>query len=70
MRTLLERQADYHSPEVTSYDWAVSSLEILIEGEILGSGAFGTVYVGRWNGTKVAVKRLSKGTPRQVGSFT
>jgi len=41
-------------------------LEILIEDEILGSGAFGTVYIGRWNGARVAVKQLAKGTPRQV----
>ncbi|KDR79461.1 hypothetical protein GALMADRAFT_1241402 [Galerina marginata CBS 339.88] len=65
LQTLLERQpSDF--PSVISYDWAVSSLEILIEGEVLGSGTFGTVYAGRWNGTRVAVKQLIRGTPRQV----
>ena len=51
---------------MTSYDRAVSSLEIVIEDEILGSGAFGTVHIGRWNGARVAVKQLARGTPRQV----
>ena len=59
-------QAEDRSSTVTSHDWSISSLEILIEGEILGCGAFGTVYVGRWNGTRVAVKQLARGTPRQV----
>jgi serine/threonine protein kinase len=55
------------SAHVSSYGWAVSSLEILLEGEVLGCGAFGTVFAGRWNGTKVAVKQLARGTPREVG---
>jgi hypothetical protein len=69
LQTLLERQSGTHTNQPTSYDWAISSLEILIEGEVLGSGAFGVVYTGRWQGTRVAVKQLMRGTPRQVSSF-
>ncbi|KAK7457859.1 hypothetical protein VKT23_010203 [Stygiomarasmius scandens] len=63
LKCLLQKQS---YTQLQSYDWAVSSLEIHVEGDVLGSGAFGTVYAGRWNGTKVAVKQLARGTPRQV----
>jgi hypothetical protein len=64
LKTLMQDHRLLSQPD--SHYWALSSLEILIEGEILGSGAFGTVYVGRWNGTRVAVKQLAMGTPRRV----
>ena len=66
LQTLIQRQAEVHAPPVTEYDWAVSSLEILLEGEVLGAGAFGSVVVGRWQGCRVAVKQLMRDTPRQV----
>ncbi|KAF5365307.1 hypothetical protein D9758_005450 [Tetrapyrgos nigripes] len=54
------------SSPTQKYEWAISSLEILIEDDVLGAGAFGKVYSGRWNGTKVAVKRLVDGTHREI----
>ena len=46
--------------------WIISSCQIsFIEGDQL-EGGDGTVSAGRWNRTKVAVKKLQKGTSREV----
>lgn len=67
LNTLLTQQTGSYSPSQNMlYDWSISSLEIFIEGEKMGSGAFGTVYIGRWSGTRVAVKQLAVGTSREV----
>ena len=40
------------------YTWAISEFEIDVGGDVIGEGTFGRVFVGEWQGTKVAVKRL------------
>ena len=62
----MERHAATGLTPITYNDWAVSSLEIFLEGEVLGEGSFGTVYTGRWHGCRVAVKSLAPSISRQV----
>ena len=51
---------------MTLHAWAISEFEIEIDSAVIGEGAFGQVFVGMWQGTKVAVKQLPK-TPPAVG---
>jgi hypothetical protein len=69
LQALLEHQEDLTPTGVISYGWVVSSLEVLDEKETLGSGTFGTVHTGRWNGTRVAIKQLPKSAPKKVGNL-
>jgi serine/threonine protein kinase len=66
LHSLMERHAATSLTPITYHDWAVSSLEIFQEEEVLGEGSFGTVYTGRWHGCRVAVKRLAPSVSRQV----
>jgi len=66
LQSLMERHAATSITPITYHDWAVSSLEIFNEGEVLGQGSFGTVYTGRWQGCRVAVKHLALSISRQV----
>ena len=52
--------------KVVSYDWAISELEIQIDGAVIGAGGFGQVLIGSWRKAKVAVKRMQRETPKNV----
>jgi hypothetical protein len=42
-----------------SYKWQIISNEDLEDLREMGSGAFGTVFHGKWRGTDVAIKRIN-----------
>ena len=46
------------APEPTS---SVQRLQGIKVGKKLGSGNFGEVYIGTWNGSEIALKKLSEG---------
>jgi hypothetical protein len=51
-------------------DWIISSLEVDIDvEEEVGSGGFGVVRKGMWNGLLVAVKVMTSETSHQVISL-
>jgi hypothetical protein len=50
-------------------DWTITSYDIDIDvSQNLGSGGFGNVAKGIWNGAIVAVKQMTAETPEKVCS--
>lgn len=44
-------------PSSSKYVWHIDYHELVIE-QLIGQGAFGQVFKGKWNGTPVAIKKL------------
>lgn len=45
------------APSSSKYVWHIDYHELVIE-QLIGQGAFGQVFKGKWNGTPVAIKKL------------
>jgi serine/threonine protein kinase len=57
------------SGSITLAQWSIS-YEELLKGDVLGTGAFGSVVCGTWRGTDVAIKTLHSQDEKALEMFT
>jgi len=56
--TVLQRASKGHIPDISA-DYVITSLEVDFQDtDSIGQGAFGRVFKGEWNGSRVAIKQM------------